>query len=64
MAAVGLVAVAVGVNRFRAAVESADEAARVAAIPAPLRSVLVYRVAAIIVVVGGLLFIFIATAAP
>jgi hypothetical protein len=62
--AVGVVAIAVAVSRFRRAVESADEAERVGTIPRPLRSVFMFRMAALMTGAVGVAFIVVGTLIP
>jgi hypothetical protein len=64
LAAVGLIAIAVAINRFRGAIESADEAARIGAIPKPLRSVFMYRMAALMTGAVGAAFVAVAVLVP
>jgi hypothetical protein len=64
LAAIGVIAIVVAINRFRAAVQSADEAARVGAIPKPLRSVFMYRMGALMTGVVGAAFVAVAVLAP
>ena len=64
MAPIGAIAIAVGIVRFRVAVECADEAAPVDAIPKPLRSVAIYRMSALMTGVVGAAFVAVALLAP
>jgi predicted ABC-type sugar transport system permease subunit len=64
LAAIGLIAIAVAINRFRAAIGSAEEAARVGTIPKSLRSVFMYRMGALMTGVVGAAFIAVALLAP
>jgi uncharacterized membrane protein YidH (DUF202 family) len=64
LAVIGLIAIGVGINQFRTAVESADEAARVGVTPKPLRSVFMYRMRGLMTAVIGAAFVAAAVLAP
>jgi hypothetical protein len=64
MAAIGLGTIALGVIRVRAAPETADDAARVGAVPKPFVPPFMYRMAALVTAVVGTAFVAASVLAP